>query len=150
MSARMTMRCTYIYADKARCMRDATHRLLDIEGWRWPGGIYCEIHAREVVDGRRENMIRALSMEPLEPLDPQAARIAALEAALCAFAPNNIKPGHWARPIQLLWDEGYPTWKCRHCDVQADEWRRIEHSSDCPIVLAVSLLPKEATDATTT
>ena len=72
-------------------------------------------------------------------------RIAELEAALCAFAPNNIKPGHWARPIGLLGGEGYPKWKCRHCDDQADEWQDIEHIYDCPIVVAGELLPEETT-----
>ena len=77
--------------------------------------------------------------------DVQAARIAALEAALCAFAPNNIKPGHWARPF-VRGDEGYPRWRCNHCNARAREWQEIEHTSDCPVVLAVALLPKEATD----
>ena len=82
----------------------------------------------------------------LSAYDAQAARIAELEEVLCAFAPNNIKPGHWARSLGLLGDEGYPMWKCRHCDARADEWQRIEHGGDCPVVLAIALLPKEATD----
>ena len=73
-------------------------------------------------------------------------RLAELEAALCAFAPNNIKPGHWAQPFYPEELDCYPKWKCRHCDARADEWQRIEHSSDCPVVLAVALLPSEAHD----
>ena len=86
-----------------------------------------------------------MTVELVNVLDAQAARIAELEAALCAFAPNNIKPGHWARPF-VRGDEGYPRWRCNHCNARAREWQEIEHTSDCPIVLAVALLPKEATD----
>ena len=32
-----------------RCKANATHRILDSDGWRVPGGIYCEKHAREIV-----------------------------------------------------------------------------------------------------
>jgi len=69
-----------------------------------------------------------------------------LEAALCAFAPNNIKPGRWARPIHPIGCGGYPEWECIHCKVRADEWQQIVHGSDCPVVLAGALLPKEACD----
>jgi len=78
--------------------------------------------------------------------DAKDERIAELETALRAFASNNIKPGHWARPIGLLGGEGYPKWKCRHCNIQADEWQSIEHSSDCPVVLARALQPQETYD----
>ena len=87
----------------------------------------------EMIDSQAHDMIHANE------------RIAELEKALCAFAPNNIKPGHWAQPF-VRGDEGYPRWRCRHCNAQAREWQEIEHTSDCPIVLAVALLPKEATD----
>jgi len=69
-------------------------------------------------------------------------RIAELEAALRAFAPNNIKPGHWALADQNTDDPH--EWYCKHCKARAGEWQDIEHAPDCPVTLARAVLDKEA------
>jgi len=44
----------------------ATHRLLDEDGWRCPGGVYCLKHATEIVDEYREKLDLRWSMQPIE------------------------------------------------------------------------------------
>ena len=62
-----TYRCTHYAPDNwPRCTADATHRLLDGDGWRVPGGIYCQEHAQEIVDEYREKMGWLWSMQPIE------------------------------------------------------------------------------------
>ena len=65
MSETPTYRCTH-YADRDRCTANATHRLLDEDGWRVPGGIYCQEHAQEIVDEYREKLGWYWVMDPLE------------------------------------------------------------------------------------
>jgi len=66
-----TYRCThYTYAGynarRIRCEADATHRLLDEDGWRCPGGIYCEAHATEIVTEYREKLNLFWTTQTLE------------------------------------------------------------------------------------
>ena len=62
-----TFRCTHYAPDNGpRCEADATHRLLDGDGWRVPGGIYCEAHAQEIVDEYREKPAWLWSTQPIE------------------------------------------------------------------------------------
>ena len=75
---------------------------------------------------------------PLSGYTAQAARIAELEAALRAFAPNNIKPGHWALADQNADDPH--EWYCRHCKARAGEWQDIEHAPNCPVSMARTAL----------
>jgi len=63
-----TYRCTHYAPDHGpRCTADATHRLLDEDGWRVPGGIYCQEHAREIVDEYREKLDLRWTIELLSP-----------------------------------------------------------------------------------
>ena len=78
MSATPTYRCTH-YTGDVRCEADATHRLLDDDGDRIGGCVMCKAHALEVITEYREKLSLTWTMEPL---DPQAARIAELEAKL--------------------------------------------------------------------
>ena len=117
-------RCTHYIADGPhRCIRDATHRLLDADGWRVPGGVYCDDHASLIVDEYHEKLGWCWSMQPL---DPQAARIAELEAML--------KRLEWIIPGRYF--DG------NHCSVCDNEsgWG---HTDDCELG---ALLHKEATD----
>jgi len=69
-SATPTFRCTHYAPDHGpRCTADATHRLLDGDGWRVPSGIYCLEHATEIVDEYREKLDMYWSMQPLEDTD---------------------------------------------------------------------------------
>ena len=62
-----TYRCTHYAPDNGpRCVADATRRLLDEEGCRVPGGIYCEAHATEIIDEIIEKLGWAWSIQPLE------------------------------------------------------------------------------------
>ena len=67
MSATPTYRCTHYAPDNGpRCTADATHRLLDGDGWRVPGGIYCQEHAQEIVDEYREKLGWNWTMDLME------------------------------------------------------------------------------------
>ena len=79
-----TMRCTYFDGGPSpiRCEADATHRLIDPHGKLSQWGTYCLEHAHGFVDVYHEKMGGWWTMEPL---DPQAARIAELEAELGAL-----------------------------------------------------------------
>jgi len=78
MTARPPMRCTHFAADDGpRCTSAATHRLLTSFGDRVPGSAMCKKHAQEVVTEYREKLGWEWAMQPL---DPQAARIAELES----------------------------------------------------------------------
>ena len=75
-----TFRCTHYPASAwGRCQADATHRLRDENGKRVPGKVLCKEHAHEIITEYREKLGWNWTMEPL---DPQAARIAELEAKL--------------------------------------------------------------------
>jgi len=49
----------------SRCESEATHRILGSDGWRVPGGIYCERHARAIVEEYREKLGWEWTMVPI-------------------------------------------------------------------------------------
>ena len=120
-------RCVYKGYDGVRCTAEATHMIQDAGRWSVKGMVLCETHA---IEWQKLAYNKKSYVMKLNLLNPQAARIAALEAML--------KRLQW-------WEDCYADYPLSYCPIcHAREFRDRCHEDDCELA---ALLPKEKKDA---